>query len=233
MTAVGTVGIVPIKGHSERVPDKNFRILCGVPLWMYAVAALAESGVIDRIVIDTDVPDRFGKIVSAGDLVIEERDPHVCGDDVSMNEVLATVIARHPADRYVQTHATNPFLTGETIATAIERLDDGADSIYSATKRRSRFWDVIGSPINHDPGELVNTQTLDPVYEENSAFYMFTAASFKYSRTRLGDRPGPYVTTELEGFDIDYEEDWNMAKLLRIGQIFENDKKTLDLECRV
>ena len=43
-----------MKAHSERVPGKNMRELCGRPLFHWILDALNNSGVVDEIIINTD-----------------------------------------------------------------------------------------------------------------------------------------------------------------------------------
>ena len=43
-----------LQQHSERVPNKNFRLLAGRPLYCWTLSALLGSSQISRIVIDTD-----------------------------------------------------------------------------------------------------------------------------------------------------------------------------------
>ena len=41
-----------------------------------------------------------------------------------------------------------------------------------------------GKPYNHDPNKLIRTQDLEPLYEENSGFYIFTKNSFKNANNK-------------------------------------------------
>jgi CMP-N-acetylneuraminic acid synthetase len=46
-----------------------------------------------------------------------------------------------------------------------------ADSLFTVDKIQTRFYREDGSPVNHDPNNLVRTQDLEPWYEENSNLY--------------------------------------------------------------
>ena len=48
------LALVPARGGSKGIPDKNIRPLAGRTLLEYAARVSAESGVIDRIVLSTD-----------------------------------------------------------------------------------------------------------------------------------------------------------------------------------
>tara|TARA_R110000851_G_scaffold70199_1_gene156723 strand:- start:154 stop:384 length:231 start_codon:yes stop_codon:yes gene_type:complete len=66
----------------------------------------------------------------------------------------------------------------------------------------------MGEPVNHNPNILIQTQDLDPLYEENSLFYGFTKAIAE-SGKRVGKSPMLYETDQVESMDIDTEEDWS------------------------
>ena len=109
-------------------------------------------------------------------------------------------------DLYIQTHATNPLLKPATIACALKRFaeDEGEhDSLFTVNRFQSRFYDHEGAAINHDPEELLRTQDLPPVYEENSVLYVFTRESFAKRERRIGLAPVIFETPPMESIDID------------------------------
>jgi len=114
-----TIGILPIKATSQRVPNKNFRLLAGSPLWLHAFNKLLDAHV-DRIIINTDAdPTVFGCVYQMGPAEVDVRPYKLRAHEMSMNKVLVDVVEKYPADRYIQVHATNPFITAESIQKAI------------------------------------------------------------------------------------------------------------------
>ena len=117
------------------------------------------------------------------------------------------------------THTTNPFLSADTIATAIARYQEAtcaeeADSLFTVNRVQTRFYRADGSAVNHDPDNLIRTQDLEPWFEENSNLYIFSAGSFARTRARIGERPVMHETPRLESVDIDGAEDWAIAESL-------------------
>jgi CMP-N-acetylneuraminic acid synthetase len=190
---------------------------------MYPLGALAESGVADEIVIDTDVPERFDGIAASVPIHIDLRDESVQGDDVSMNAVLATIVERRPADRFVQLHASNPFITPATIRRAVGMLGSNGcpmrcDSVYTVTEHRARFYDKDLRPLNHDPDNLIPTQRLAPMYSENSTLYAFTGEAMRIYGQRIGAAPRLLPIPPIEAIDIDEPGDWDLAELVALGK---------------
>ncbi len=229
MTAA--VALLPMKGHSERVPNKNVRPLVGQPLFYYVADTLLKAGLFECLCINTD-SEQIASLASAryprGWLVIHERPESLCGDDVPMNRIIENDLERlKGASRFLQTHSTNPFVTIETYGSALAQYiaarDAGHDSLFSVTEYKARFYDHKFIPINHDPRYLQKTQDLPPLYEENSCFYAFSYDSFAKFKNRIGASPDHFITLagSYEFLDIDTEEQWRLAEFLTAGKRYQ------------
>ena len=119
------------------------------------------------------------------DVTIIDRPEELCGDFVSMNRIIEYDLSQLPGEHFLQTHSTNPLLTVETLNNAIETYFNNLktnDSLFSVTQWQTRFYWQNGDPVNHNPEELIRTQDLPPVFEENSNFYIFSKSSFHESK---------------------------------------------------
>ena len=210
--------LVPMKGHSERVPGKNLRDFNGQPLLAAILSTLADCARVCEILVNTDDEQIASAARSVSDIVtIVKRPKQLCGDLVSMNRIIEHDLTRCSTEHILQTHATNPLLGAASISRAVDRYfelisADQADSLFSVTRLQTRLYWTDGAPINHDPEVLVRTQDLAPVFEENSCLYLFSRESFHASgRRRIGHQPAMYETPALESLDIDYESDFQIA----------------------
>jgi len=220
------VALLPMKANSVRVPSKNFRDMAGKPLFRWILDTLLAMPEIDAIVINTDARQILADngLVdgeAGGRVVIRDRKPEICGDLVSMNLVLADDVQNVPADAYLMTHTTNPLLAATTLSAAVAAYRAGvemgqADSLFTVNKHQTRFYRADGSPVNHDPDNLIPTQDLEPWFEENSNAYIFSADSFAGTRARIGKSPIMFETPRLESVDIDGPEDWALAEALAL-----------------
>lgn len=214
------IALMPMKAHSERVPNKNIRPFLGRPLYNFVLEELLESLYIKRIVINTDSEAIKADILGLKNekIRIIDRPKEICGDFVGMNDIIKYDLSVTNSDYYLQTHATNPLLTSDLIDKAIEvyfkKISD-YDSLFSVTKIQSRLYDKNGYPINHDLGELKRTQDLEPIYEENSNLYVFSKKSFYMSENnRIGKNPQIFIMDKKNAIDIDEEEDFQLAEIL-------------------
>ena len=214
------VALLPMKGNSERIPAKNFRPFAGKPLFRWILDTLLGLSEISLVVINTDARETLSAngLKDSDRVKIRDRKQAICGDFVSMNLVLEDDISAVPADAYLMTHTTNPLLSADTIRSAIqlyqEGLTAGHDSLFTVNRYQSRFYRADGTPLNHNPTQLIRTQDLDPLFEENSNLYLFSAQSFKKTRARIGKRPRMMPTPPAESVDIDDQASWDFAERL-------------------
>ena len=212
------VVLVPMRHHSQRVPGKNYRDLAGKPLYQHIVETLLAVPEIDEIVVDTDSePVMNGLRESFPQVKIIDRPEYLRADDMPMNEILIHDTEQYSADFYLQTHSTNPLLKAETISKAIQSFHSNypeKDSLFSVTRWQTRFYDKDGNAVNHNPKELIQTQDLPPMYEENSCIYIFTRENLIAKRHRISDHPLMFEIPRLEAVDIDEESDFQIANIL-------------------
>ena len=218
------VALLPMKEHSERVPNKNLKQMNGVPLFYHVLLELGKSEHIASIIINTDsqkIIDLCG--VDFPDVVCNERPNEICGDFVEMNEIIKYDLSTTGEGHFLQTHSTNPLLREATISNAIEFYFENLasyDSVFSVNKLQTRLFNHNLYPLNHKKGEILRTQDLPIVYEENSNFYIFSKSSFATAdNNRIGKNPYAYEMNKYESIDIDNIDDFVFAEKLMEGVI--------------
>ena len=218
------VALLPMKGNSERVPQKNIRLLNGKPLFFYVADNIKKTKLFEKLVINTDSSDIEEMAVERyGDWVhINKRPADLQGDMISMNRIIEYDVKNIGIGHdYMQTHSTSPFLSPRTIISAVteyrkQKKAGSLDSLFSVTRIQSRLYNKDLKPINHFPHVLARTQDLEVVYEENSAFYLFSGESFIANDHRIGKfgKIYPMPRNSLECLDIDEKDDWMFADLI-------------------
>ncbi len=210
--------LVPMRHHSQRVPGKNYRPLAGKPLYQHIIETLLAVPEIDTVMVDTDsepVMDGVRRLFPTVKLI--QRPEHLRADDVPMNEILLHDTAQVNAEFYLQTHSTNPLLKPETVSQGIQKFFaeyPKYDSLFSVTRLQTRLYFEDGRAINHNPLELIQTQDLPPVYEENSCLYLFTRENLARKHHRIGDAPLMFEIDADEAWDIDEELDFEITDFL-------------------
>ena len=217
------IALVPMRHHSQRVPGKNYRPLVGRPLFHHIIETLMAVLEINEVVVDTDSePVMDGLRKNFPNVKIIDRPQHLRADDIPMNDILIHDTDLTPADFYLQTHSTNPLLKPGTVSRAINIFLANYpthDSLFSVTRLQTRLYDQNGHAINHDPKELIRTQDLPPVYEENSCIYIFNRENLIAKQHRISDRPLMFEIPADEAWDIDEELDFEICQFLLKRQL--------------
>lgn len=204
--------VVPLKRHSLRVKDKNFRMLGGIPLYMRALAnagVLMESGYADRAAIFG--AENVKEFIPPGVPWYRESEACVRNDSNDLNVEIA---AACDTDLVMVLNATSPFTKVATLQRAIAAVRSGEyDSACSAEALRGRLWWHYGQSINHDPRTCPRTQTQDPIFMESDAFWLAERDVFLTAHRRVGFRPYFVEVAGVEALDVDTEDDWALCEL--------------------
>lgn len=207
-----TVAFVPIRLNSQRVAGKNLRELGGRPLLCHILDTLQRVERIDEVYVfcsDESVRQHLPEGVK-----FLRRDPRLDDNATLGGEIYDAFTAAVEADVYVLAHATSPFIRPATIDEALEKVLSGAyDSAFSAEKLQTFAW-YEGRPLNYSPDEIPRTQTLEPIYVETSAFFIFPRKLWCEGHRRIGEHPWMAIVDRIEGVDIDYPEDFELAETI-------------------
>ena len=225
--------LIPIKYNSQRVPGKNFRLMNGKPLFYYIINTLQKCKYINKIIINIDDErTKFAIKKYFKNIIFYNRPKHLLGGDVATNKLFADMIKSMNlnADYYFQTHTTNPLLKLGTINNAIKEFlndNDKYDSLYSVKQHQTRLYDKNSKAVNHNPKELLPTQDLEPLFEENSCIYLFSRESLLNCNHRIGNNPLMFKMDDIESQDIDIETDFGITEIIMKSLYLNNDKSVI------
>lgn len=212
-----------MKGYSERVPGKNIKPLCNRPLLHWILETLTKCRHIDEIVINTDDEEIARQATDHFDVTIHMRPEYLLS--ITSNEasqIMAYDLSIMEGEHFLQTHSTNPLVKTDTIDRAVETYFENLekhDSLFSVTPVQKRFFWEDGRAINHDPQNLIKTQELPFLYEENSCIYIFSRKVFEEVGNRIGRSPMMSSMDPYESVDIDEPFDFSIAEVLMAERI--------------
>jgi len=210
------VAIVPMRKGSQRVLNKNLRLLDGRHLFEYLLDVLQDVTEVSRIIIDTDIEKVHAFYRNSPKIITRGRNPRF-KDNCDVNLVISDILREVSADVFIQLHVTSPLLRPETISEAIRTFfnyGQEIDCLFGVTRLKKRFWTGKVHPINHKVGDVPTTQDVTPVFEENSALYIFWSESFRKSGHRLGRRQAFFEVPPEEAWDIDEEYELGIVEYL-------------------
>lgn len=226
------VALIPARAGSKRVSNKNIRLLGGHPVMAYTIAAAAESGVFDRILVSTD-SEEYGRIARHYGADVPFLRPAAFAGDLSPDiewvaHTLATLAAAgEQYDSFSILRPTSPFRQATTIQRAFAQFeaDPAADSLRAIEKCRQhpgKMWVVRGSrmtplmPFSNgaQPWHSSQYQALPEVFVQNASLEMAWTRVVTDGGTIAGQVVAPFFTEGFEGFDINRPDDWDAAEVL-------------------
>ena len=220
------LALVPARGGSKGIPDKNIRPLAGMTLLEYVARAAAESQVVSRTVLSTDSERIAAEGRRVGLEVPFLRPSHLAADDTPMLPVI-----EHAVD-YLEQHGwspeiivllqpTSPLRRPDHIRDAVRQLgESGADSVVTVVElprhlspdyvMRIEGGELV--PFLPHGGDVTRRQDARPAYVRDGTVYAFWRRTLRDTRTIYGNRCRPFVLPFRESLTIDTPDDWNEAE---------------------
>lgn len=209
------VAIMPAKGSSERIKNKNLAILDGEYLFKRKLRQLLECKEIDEVYLDTD-SDELAALVDDLPVLRLKRPAELASNQTDGHELFAYECSQIKADLYIQTLCTAPFVDADCIGRAIRQLrDSGADSLVAIRKEKQYTWD--GSEPNYGRGRIPNSVDLPTTLVEAMSLYMVKAGSVPISK-RFTDRPCFFELSPEESVDVNWPTDLQLAEIISAGK---------------
>lgn len=226
----GVVAIVPARGGSKSIPQKNIKPLGGAPLLAYSIEAGLEAKSVDRVIVSTDDPDIAAIARKLGAEVPFMR-PASLSDDATPDlpvfqhalDWLDTNAGWLP-DIVVQLRPTTPLRPPDCVDAAVEllQLDPDADSVRGvvvASQNPFKMWrlqpDGAMVPLLDTAGpEGYNQprQELPVTYWQTGHVDAIRTATIREQASMSGMRIKPLVIDPIYTCDIDTEADWRQTE---------------------
>lgn len=224
--------IVPARGGSRAVVDKNLRRVGGRSLLARTIAVAAASRFSLEVAVSTDAARIAEEAVNQGAKVID-RPAHLASDEASSEETLLHALEVYPSPTVlIFLQCTSPFLTSAELDRAIAAVVEGdADVAFTAVRSHGFLWrredDGSVSGINHDASERLRRQDRPVELLETGAAYVMRAEGFKEARHRFFGRTVAVEVDPRRALEIDTPEDLEMARAL--APVLDAEPAALDL----
>lgn len=214
------IALVPLRGGSKSIPDKNIRMIAGKPLCAWALQAACLSGIFDKVVVSTDSP-KIANVVQALDLPVEilDRPAQLSTDEASTEAVMLHATQILEFDVLATIQATSPLVQSEDFQKAYNLFKSGChDSLLTAVRIKRFFWNDDGTALNYNPQDRPRRQDFLGNLMENGAFYFTKRSILEHTKCRLGGSVGIYEMAANSAVEIDEIEDWALVERILLDQ---------------
>lgn len=211
------IAIIPARGGSVRMPRKNVAAFMGKPLIHWTVRAALDSGVVDRVFINTDDPEIASVGQAAGAECPFMRPAHLATSTATTFEVIAHMLDNLTLDvsHYALLQPTSPLRGPDDLRAAFAlMIDQAAPAVVSVTPFDIP-WPVLRRLDATRALQRVDTPTSGlPSHQLNGALYLGTPALLRATGSFTPPGTLPYVMPADRSVDIDTPLDFRIAEAI-------------------
>jgi N-acylneuraminate cytidylyltransferase len=208
--------IIPVRGGSQRLKDKNLRLIGGESLLAKKIRILKDCTGVGEIVVNSD-SDRMLAVAEKNGVKAVKRDEEYASSSTSTNDAIFNVVSNSTGDHVMWAQVTSPLLSAERIdhfiAVYFKKTGEGYDSLTTYKPLKEYIWDDDG-PINYASDKHVNSQDLPPYKALTFSLMIIGREDALRKRYYIGDNPFFVEVTREEAVDIDDEYDLFIANSL-------------------
>lgn len=199
------LAVIPACEGSERVPNKNIRVINGKPLVYYVIDNARRSRYITDVIVTTNSSE-IATIAGQMGVKTKLRSAALCGKEVLLDTVVYDVSDKTPFENYdyvVTMQSISPTLEVDTLDRAIcECIEGRYDTVVSVTNRPRYYWTMQdGKPVPSSQRD-VSRHFLPPFYVETGGF-LITRSCFMRPTSRLGEKIKLFELEGKEAIDVD------------------------------
>ncbi len=221
------LGIIPARGGSKSVPNKNIKLLAGKPLLQYTVDVAKKSKNISRLILSSE-DDKIIKVAQQLNLEVPFKRPiNLAKDDTPTLPVIQHALKFFMEkgiyfDAVCLLQVTSPFKTSEFIDNAIDRfVKSGADALVSVQQVPNEFNPHWTFRVNNKDnlelftGEkqiISRRQDLPKAYHRDGTIYITKTSVLLEQNSLYGSKLSYIESPSYFNVNIDTIEDWKKAE---------------------
>jgi len=214
------IAIIPARGGSKGIPNKNIKDFCGKPLLAWSIIQALNTEEVRSVYVSSDsdeildIAEKYGakKIKRPDDLATD-----TATTEIAIEHVLK-VIETKP-DLVVLLQVTSPLRLITDISGAVQKcLKENLDSCFSGAELedfliwRENSQGVLES-LNYDYKTRGRRQDRKSEFVENGSIYVFKPWLLMEKGNRLGGGIGIYPMNFWQSFEMDSPEDWDLLEI--------------------
>ena len=208
-----------IRLNSQRLPYKSVKKLNGIPLCNYALRVMNKVPEIDEVIVYASDETICKHVDDSIKYTFKKRPRFLDSNSTTFNDIMDYAVDLIDSEYVLYFCVTSPFMKPKTISEMINKVvNEDYDSAFTVKEIRNFCW-FKEMPLNYDPGNVPFTQNLEPVLVETSSLYIFRKDFYQKTKRRIGFKPYIKRVGIIEGHDIDYPEDFEIAEYFMKGDL--------------
>lgn len=224
---MNTLWLIPARGGSKGIKDKNLKPFCGESLTSRATRqALDCASKNDTVFVSTDSLAISLEARKAGIEIPFLRSAETSSDSASTYSVIIETLDNFRSlgkefDRVVLLQPTSPLRTSHDIMEACKLWHPEIDMVVSVNKSKSNpYYNLFEVnqegflKISKGDGNFTRRQDAPPVWEYNGAVYVMSKESLLRGSMSEFKKVIPYEMPSSRSIDLDTPDDWSIAEII-------------------
>lgn len=213
--------LIPARGNSQRIKDKNLVLINNKPLIYYSIVDAIKTKLISKVFISSDSKKilDYSKSLKNRKIHTIKRlkklsGPTATTDNVILNTLKILKNNNDIPDYLIILQATSPLRGSNDLKNSIQTvLENKYDSLFSSFRNENLFWKKIKNkiiPINYEPAKRPRSQDMNNEFIENGSIYIINVK--KFTNTRLFGKIGMHIMKKKFSYQIDDHDDLNLFR---------------------
>jgi len=209
------IAVIPARGGSKGIPNKNVVDLAGKPLLAWSIDSARSAGTKIRVLVTTD-SQSIAKVAAehGAEVVMRPRELSLDESPTESAIIHALQTVRAYGDEIVVLlQPTSPVRHSKSIDRALQAFEySGCDSLVGVVPASPFIWHgpIIDGQARYDVGNRPRRQDIQEenrIYRENGSIYIFRASGIREHLNRIHGRIRLFVMEQWESIDVDTEYD--------------------------
>lgn len=215
--------MIPARMGSERLKQKNLVMLGNEPMIGHAIKAARDSGVFQRVVINSE-SDIFAKIAARYGVEFYRRPAGLASSEARSDEVVKDFMEHHETDIVAWVNSTSPLQPAGEVAEVMRYFAERELDSLITVRREQVHCNFKGQPLNYRVEKsFAKTQELEPVERFVYSVMAWRKSSFLATYAERGNailfgKTGFFPVSRVSSIIVKYEEDIRLLNEILAGK---------------
>ena len=209
------VGLIPVKGSSDRVKQKNLRSFCNTSLLELKLNQLKNVKGFNDIIVSSE-DEEVLKVAESKGFSLHVRDPKYSTSEIPMSEVYSFIASEIHGDNIAWINVTNPLAETQIYEEACNlyhKMESKYDCLLSSVALQENVF-FNGQPVNFKPYPWPRSQDLKGLNSLTFVINILKRSDMIEWGSCVGNTPYFYDLDKVDSWDIDDQADFDFCEFV-------------------
>ena len=220
------IAVIPARGGSKRIYQKNIKPLFGVPIIVRTLRTIIKSKCFDQVIVSTDSQEIQNQICGFKECSIYRRSSDLSDDYTGTQIVVKDVCENWDIDNedlVCCIYPTAVLLSVSILKASFLKHTSSSCKFTFAAKEyvhpfeRSFFCENQKVVLPSNIQTSARTQDFKKRYHDTGYFYWGKSKYWKSMQPIIHDGNQAYILKQNEAWDIDTQDDWDLLEALWVS----------------